>query len=81
MMRVKVQQIGSGVRPHDIVVELNTANGPQRLVVDDSAVEGNSLSVGYPLRRDDLFAYVALPKATTSGSFRVWVREQDLVPG
>jgi len=80
-MRVKVQQIGSGVRPHDIVVELNTVNGPQRLVVDDSAVEGNSLSVGYPLRRDDLFAYVALPKATISGSFRVWVREQDLVPG
>ncbi len=61
-MRVRVHQVGSGINPHNIVIELNTANGPQRLVVDDREVEGNSMSVGYPLRRDDLFVYVALPK-------------------
>jgi len=80
-MRIKVQPVGSGVRPHDVVVELNTANGPQRLVVQDSTVEGNSLAVGYPLRSDDLFVYVALPKVTTNGSFRVWVPTKDIVAG
>ena len=80
-MRIKVQPVGSGVGPHDVVIELNTANGPQRLVVDDSEVKGNSLSVGYPLRRDDLFVYVALPKVTSAGSFRVWVPAHDVVAG
>jgi hypothetical protein len=80
-MRIKVQPVGSGVRPQDVVIELNTANGPQRLVVEDSDVEGNSLSVGYPLRRDDLFVYVALPKVTIAGSFRVWVPAQDILQG
>jgi len=80
-MRIKVQSVGSGVRPHDVVIELNTTNGPQRLVVEDSEVEGNSLSVGYPLRRDDLFVYVALPKVTSNSSFRVWVPAQDVVAG
>ena len=80
-MRVRVHQVGLGIRPHDIVIELNTANGPHRLVIDDREVEGNSMSVGYPLRRDDLFVYVALPKVTTNGSFRVWVPAQDVVQG
>ena len=80
-MRIKVQPVGSGSRPHDVVVELNTANGPQRLVVDDREVEGNSLAVGFPLRRDDLFVYVALPKVTMAGSFRVWVPANDIVVG
>jgi len=80
-MRVRVQQVGLGISPHDIVVEWNTVNGPQWLVVDDSTVEGNSLAVGYPLRRDDQFVYVALPKVTTSGSFRVWVPTRDIVAG
>jgi hypothetical protein len=80
-MRIKVQPVGSGARPHDVVVELNTANGPQRLVVDDRDVEDNTLSVGYPLRRDDLFVFVALPKVTLNGSFRVWIPAQDVVAG
>ena len=80
-MRIKVQPVGSGARPHDVVVEFNTANGPQRLVVDDREVEDNSLAVGYPLRRDDLFVFVALPKVTLAGSFRVWVPAQDVVAG
>ena len=80
-MRVRVQQVGSGISPRDIVVELNTVNGPQWLVIDDNTVEGNSLALGYPLRRDDQFVYVALPKVTTSGSLRVWVSARDIVAG
>ena len=79
-MRVRVQSVGAGRRPHDVVIELNTATGPQRMIVDNRTVEAGSLAVGYPLRRDDGFVLVALPRETTSGSFRVWVPAQDILP-
>jgi hypothetical protein len=80
LMRIKVQHVGCGPRPHDIVIELNTASGPQRLVVNDSTIEDSSLAIGYPLRRDDRFVFVALPGITTKGSYRVWIPAQDIVP-
>ena len=78
-MRVKVRAVGTGSRPNDVVVEFTTAVGPQRMVVDHLAVESGSLSVGYPLRRDDGFVLVALPRVTVSGSFRAWVPAGDVV--
>jgi hypothetical protein len=78
-MRVKVRAIGAGSRPNDVVVEFTTAVGPQRMVVDHLAVESGSLSVGYPLRRDDGFVLVALPRVTDNGSFRAWVPAADVV--
>ena len=78
-MRVRVRPVGAGSRPHDVVVELNTTAGPQRIVIEDRAVETGSLTVGYPLRRDDGFVLVALPRETDSGSFRVWIPSADVL--
>jgi hypothetical protein len=78
-MRVRVQPVGAGSRPHDVVVELNTSLGPQRMVIDNRAVESGSIAVGYPLRRDDAFVLVALPRATDCGSFRVWVPVREVI--
>lgn len=78
-MRVRVRPIGAGSRPHDVVVELNTAMGPQRITMDDKSVETGSMAVGYPLRRDDGFVLVALPRETDSGSFRVWIPSTDVL--
>ena len=78
-MRVKVRAVGTGSRPNDVVVEFTTAVGPQRIVTDRNSVESGSLSVGYPLRRDDGFVLVALPRVTISGSFRAWVPAGDVV--
>ena len=78
-MRVRVRPVGAGSRPHDVVVELNTAMGPQRMVIEDKAVETGSLTVGYPLRRDDGFVLVALPRETDGGSFRVWIPTADVL--
>jgi hypothetical protein len=79
-MRVRVQKIGQGEHPHDIVVELITVTGPHRLVVDDHELEKDSVSIGYPLRRDNELAWIALPRPTLKGSYRVWVRAEDLLP-
>ena len=78
-MRVRVQRIGQG-DPNGAVVEVITATGPHRLVVDDNEVERDSVAIGYPLRRDNELVFVALPRQTLSGSFRVWVRAEDILP-
>jgi hypothetical protein len=78
-MRVKVRAVSTGSRPNDVVVEFTTAVGPQRMVTDHKSVESGSLSVGYPLQRDDGFVLVALPRQTNTGSFRVWVPAGDVV--
>lgn len=78
-MRVRVRPVGAGSRPQDVVVELNTAKGPQRIVIDDKAVETGSLTVGYPLRRDDGLVLIALPRETDNGSFRVWIPSAEVL--
>ena len=79
-MRVKVQRIGQGERANDVVVELITACGPARLLLDGRDIEKDSVSIGYPLRRDNELVFIALPRPTESGSYRVWVRAEDLLP-
>jgi hypothetical protein len=73
-MRLRVQSIGKGI------VEFITVTGPHRLAVEDNEVEKDTVSIGYPLRRDNDLVFVALPRQTLSGSFRVWVRAEDILP-
>jgi len=49
------------------------------MLTDRNSVETGSLSVGYPLQRDDGFVLVALPRQTDNGSFRAWVPAADVV--
>jgi hypothetical protein len=78
-MRVRVRPVGAGSRPQDVVIELNTAKGPQRIVIEDKAVETGSLTVGYPLKREEGFVLIALPRETDRGSFRVWIPSADVL--
>jgi len=79
-MRVRVQRIGQDDHRTGIVVEVMTATGPHRLVVDHKQVADNSVPIGFPLRRDNELVWIALPRPTLSGSFRVWVRAEDVLP-
>jgi hypothetical protein len=79
-MRVKVRKIEKGLHPNEVVVEVSTLNGSERLVVDRRAVEANSLSVGSPLREDGGRHLVELPRETTNGLWRVWVESDALFP-
>jgi hypothetical protein len=79
-MRVRVQKVGHSDRPRGVVVEVITAMGPLQLVVGDDEVQKDTVEVGYPLRRDNDLVFVALPRPTLTGSFRVWVRAEDVFP-
>lgn len=79
-MRVKVRKIEDGLHPNEVVVEVRTLNGSERLVVDRRAIEAGSLSVGAPLREDGGHHLVELPRETTNGLWRVWVKSDVLSP-
>jgi hypothetical protein len=77
-LRLKVRKIGEGLHPNDVVVEVETVKGTERLVVDRRAIEANSVSIGMPLRQDKGRILVELPRETMTGAWRVWVRQDAL---
>jgi len=79
MYRVKVRTVGVGQHPSEAVVSVNTADGRQEeLIVDKRSLEGGSLRIGYPLKKQDGQFLIELPRETMRGSWRVWVRENEL---
>ena len=79
-MRIKVEEVGNGLHPSEVVVSVKTTDGAERLVVDRRSLsESRSLEIGYPIdSRDDLLL-VELPRETTTGSWRVWVHASETV--
>ena len=79
MYRVKVRTVGVGQHPSEAVVAVTTADGKQEeLIVDKRALEGGTLRVGYPLRSQSGQFLIELPRETMDGSWRIWVRENQL---
>ena len=79
-MRVKVRQIGKALHPSEVVVELQTVSGDERLAVDRESVQENSLSVGWPIAKKKGQYLVELPRETMSGTWRVWVKQNQILP-
>ena len=80
MYRVKVRTLGVGQHPSEAIVAVTTADGKQEeLIVDKRALEEDTLRIGYPLRRQAGQFLIELPRETMGGSWRVWVRENQLV--
>ena len=78
MMHLMVEEVGKGLHPSEVVVAINTSEGPERLVVDKRSIKGGFLTVGYPIDdRGDEFL-VELPRETTTGSWRVWVGKDNV---
>lgn len=79
MYRVKVKTVGDGQHPSETIVSVTTTEGEQEeLIVDRRALEGGTLRIGYPLRRQGGQFLIELPRETMSGSWRIWVREDQL---
>ena len=80
-MRMKVREIGPGLHPSEIVVEVQTVNGPERLAVDRDSIPDMTLFVGWrPLGQKNGQWLVELPNETMSGTWRVWVKRSDVLP-
>ena len=80
MLRLKIDPIGDGQHPSEIMVAVETAEGSREiLIVDRRSLEGDTLGIGYPVgARGDLYL-VELPQETMRGLWRVWVKKERLV--
>jgi hypothetical protein len=79
MMRLKVKQLGEGLHPSEMFVSVETRDGPQDLAVDPTSIHGGTLAVGWPVGREENYLLVELPRPTSLGSRRVWVRKDELI--
>jgi hypothetical protein len=79
-MRVKIKEIGPGIHPSEVVVEVQTADGRERLVVDRHSVRDKTIFAGWrPLAERKAQWLVELPRETMSGTWRVWVKRSEIV--
>ena len=80
MMRLKVRQLGEGLHPSETFVSVETKDGPEELIIDPRSVMNDSLSIGWPVGREDPYLLVELPRPTARGFKRVWVSRDQLIP-
>jgi hypothetical protein len=81
-MRVKIREVGPGLHPSEAVVEIQTIERPEKLVVDRKSIQDQSISAGLrPLaqRSENKQWLIELPRETMSGTWRVWVGRDELV--
>lgn len=80
MYRLKVQHVGNGQHPSEVVVSVRTADGiDEELIVDAQSIKNGSVRVGYPIVAQDSRFLVELPRETLGGKWRVWVEKGNLV--
>lgn len=77
-MRLKIEELGPGLHPSEIVVSIPTAHGPLELVVNRQAIRNSAIEVGYPVAALGDRYLVELPAETNDGASRVWVKRDDL---
>ena len=80
MMRLLVEEIGSGLHPNEAIVAVPLADGgKERLVVSRRSLIRNSISTGWPIVEEKDRVLVELPRETQTGAWRVWVNKKQLV--
>ena len=79
MMRLKVEKIGEGLHPSEIVVSVKGKDGPTALVLDPSIIfEDGTVNVGWPVATNGNLFLIELPRETMNGSWRIWVPGEEL---
>jgi hypothetical protein len=79
MMRVKVDKIGKGIHPSEVIVSVKTNDGEERLVVHQRSLQEDSLDIGYPIDENDDQYLIELPRETMTGLWRVWVQKSKVI--
>jgi len=79
MMRLLVEELGSGLHPSEVVVAVKTASGKERLTISKRSISDGSIEIGWPLREDGDRRLIELPRETQGGAWRVWVNKTQLL--
>ena len=79
-MQLKVQEVGNGFYPQEVLVEIRSVDGDKRMLIDKRAIEGSTVKIGSPITARDMNAsfLVELPRETTGGEWRIWVSADQL---
>lgn len=79
MMKLRVTEKGTGLHPNERIVEIQTKDGGQELVIHSrTLLSGGFIEIGYPVRESGDEFLVELPRETSSGAWRVWVKKSDV---
>lgn len=77
-MRLKVEPVGTGLHPSEVVVTVRTADGGiERIVISRRSMANNMVEVGTIAEQADRFL-VELPRETQSGAWRIWVPKTQM---
>jgi hypothetical protein len=78
-MRLKVTEIGAALHPSEVIVEVRTAEGVERLVIDSISIQNGTIDVGFPVGKRNGHLLVELPRESFRGAWRIWVARDKLV--
>ena len=79
-MRLRVDRLGEGPGPGEVVVGVPTVAGlTEQVVVHVTGMVGNTIDVGYPLASSEEQRLIELPRESVSGKWRLWVPQSAMV--
>lgn len=79
-MLLRVTKLAEGPGPGEVVVKVTTSTGhTEQVVIDNSVLAGDMIEVGRPIRRLPEKALIELPRESTSGRWRLWVLNDEIV--
>ena len=79
-MRLRVDRLGEGPGPGEVVVGVTTITGAiEQVVVHDLGMVDDTIDVGYPLASSEERSLIELPRESVSGKWRLWVPQSAMV--
>lgn len=82
MPRIRVENLGEGQHPSERMIAVTTADGVREtVIVDRESIDNDTIDVGYPVGGSDDRLLIELPRETTSGRWRLWVKRSDVLLG
>ena len=79
-MRLRVDRLGEGPGPGEVVVGVTTITGAmEQVVVHVLGMVDNTIDVGHPLASSEEQRLIELPRESVSGKWRIWVPQSAMV--
>ena len=79
-MRLRVDRLGEGPGPGEVVVGVTTESGAiEQVVVHVMGMVGDTIDVWHPLASREEQRLIELPRESVSGKWRLWVPQSAMV--
>ncbi len=79
-MRLRVDRLGEGPGPGEVIVGVITITGTtEQVVVHVTGMVGDTIDVGHPLVIGEKERLIELPRESVSGKWRLWVPKSAMV--